>query len=94
MTRIIRWKDFYFLESKCGKYCITPISHSDDYGYCFPIPGIPSDIWRFYLLYVRPEGQDSAFNWADFAMKNNSELLNNLGMDLILDLSLPIHDYM
>lgn len=41
--------------------------------------GIPSDIWRFYLLYVRPEGQDSAFSWADMALKNNSELLNNLG---------------
>ncbi|XP_028261747.1 methionine--tRNA ligase, cytoplasmic isoform X2 [Parambassis ranga] len=41
--------------------------------------GIPSDVWRFYLLYVRPEGQDSAFSWSDMAMKNNSELLNNLG---------------
>jgi len=41
--------------------------------------GISSDIWRFYLLYVRPEGQDSAFNWADFAMKSNTELLNNIG---------------
>lgn len=41
--------------------------------------GIPSDVWRFYLLYVRPEGQDSAFSWADMATKNNSELLNNLG---------------
>lgn len=41
--------------------------------------GIPSDVWRFYLLFVRPEGQDSAFSWADMATKNNSELLNNLG---------------
>ncbi|XP_057703251.1 methionine--tRNA ligase, cytoplasmic isoform X2 [Corythoichthys intestinalis] len=41
--------------------------------------GIPSDVWRFYLLYVRPEGQDSTFSWADMALKNNSELLNNLG---------------
>lgn len=41
--------------------------------------GIPSDVWRFYLLYLRPEGQDAAFSWADMAMKNNSELLNNLG---------------
>uniref|UniRef100_A0AAR2KIG2 Methionine--tRNA ligase, cytoplasmic n=1 Tax=Pygocentrus nattereri TaxID=42514 RepID=A0AAR2KIG2_PYGNA len=41
--------------------------------------GIPSDVWRFYLLYLRPEGQDSAFSWADMALKNNSELLNNLG---------------
>ncbi|KAJ8400774.1 hypothetical protein AAFF_G00391280 [Aldrovandia affinis] len=41
--------------------------------------GIPADIWRFYLLYMRPENQDSAFSWADMALKNNSELLNNLG---------------
>lgn len=41
--------------------------------------GIPSDIWRFYLLFIRPEGQDSAFSWNDLLLKNNSELLNNLG---------------
>lgn len=41
--------------------------------------GIPADIWRFYLLFIRPETQDSAFSWADFVWKNNSELLNNLG---------------
>jgi len=43
------------------------------------ITGIPADIWRFYLIYVRPENQDSAFSWDDFMTKNNSELLNNLG---------------
>ena len=36
-------------------------------------------MWRFYLLYVRPEVQDTEFQWADFQLKNNSELLNNLG---------------
>ncbi|XP_072745898.1 methionine--tRNA ligase, cytoplasmic [Anoplolepis gracilipes] len=41
--------------------------------------GIPADVWRFYLAYIRPETQDSNFNWVDLAMKNNSELLNNLG---------------
>lgn len=41
--------------------------------------GIPSDVWRFYLAYVRPETQDSNFNWVDLATKNNSELLNNFG---------------
>ncbi|KAJ7385494.1 hypothetical protein OS493_015064 [Desmophyllum pertusum] len=41
--------------------------------------GIPADIWRFYLLYIRPENQDSAFSWSDFIMKNNTELLNNFG---------------
>ncbi|XP_060596345.1 methionine--tRNA ligase, cytoplasmic-like [Ruditapes philippinarum] len=41
--------------------------------------GIPADIYRFYLLFVRPETQDSSFSWDDFLLKNNSELLNNLG---------------
>nr|XP_039252310.1 methionine--tRNA ligase, cytoplasmic-like [Styela clava] len=41
--------------------------------------GIDADIWRFYLLYVRPESQDTVFSWNDFMLKNNSELLNNLG---------------
>ncbi|XP_050300955.1 methionine--tRNA ligase, cytoplasmic [Anthonomus grandis grandis] len=40
---------------------------------------IPSDVWRFYLLYVRPEAQDASFSWSDLVTKNNSELLNNLG---------------
>nr|XP_002128793.1 methionine--tRNA ligase, cytoplasmic [Ciona intestinalis] len=40
---------------------------------------IDSDIWRFYLLSMRPEGQDTHFSWSDFLLKNNSELLNNLG---------------
>ncbi|CAF0956997.1 unnamed protein product [Adineta ricciae] len=40
---------------------------------------IPSDIWRFYLLCIRPESQDSVFSWNDLMSKNNSELLNNLG---------------
>ena len=41
--------------------------------------GIPSDVWRFYLMYMRSESQDSAFKWEDFMTKNNSELLTNLG---------------
>ena len=41
--------------------------------------GIPADVWRFYLIYIRPENQDSAFQWDDLMLKNNSELLANLG---------------
>ncbi|CAH8485795.1 unnamed protein product [Dicrocoelium dendriticum] len=41
--------------------------------------GIDSNIWRFYLLYRRPETQDSSFMWDDFMLVNNSELLNNVG---------------
>ena len=41
--------------------------------------GIPADIWRFYLISIRPESADSSFSWTDLMTKNNSELLNNLG---------------
>jgi len=41
--------------------------------------GISSGVFRFYLIYIRPESQDSSFNWNDLMLKNNSELLNNCG---------------
>lgn len=41
--------------------------------------GIPADVYRFYLMYIRPEGQDSSFSWEDFREKTNGELLNNFG---------------
>jgi len=40
---------------------------------------IPADVWRYYLLAVRPEQSDSQFRWSDLAAKNNNELLKNLG---------------
>ncbi|KAK4198080.1 methionyl-tRNA synthetase [Triangularia verruculosa] len=41
--------------------------------------GVPSDIWRFYLLYCRPETGDSEFTWDGFISANNNLLLKNLG---------------
>lgn len=41
--------------------------------------GIPSDVWRFYIFYNRPEKADSLFTWKDFQEKMNSELIGNLG---------------
>ena len=41
--------------------------------------GIPSEVWRYYLLQVRPEVSDAVFSWADFADKCNNELLKNIG---------------
>ncbi|CAK9294564.1 unnamed protein product [Gordionus sp. m RMFG-2023] len=55
--------------------------------------GIPSDIWRFYLLSIRPETQDSNFSWNDLLNKNNGELLNNLGNFVNRSLSLVIQFY-
>ena len=49
--------------------------------------GIPADVLRFYLLYMRPEGQDTAFCWDDFMLKVNSELLANLGNFVLRALS-------
>lgn len=45
----------------------------------FQFTGIRADVFRFYLLSIRPEGQDSNFSWVDLATRNNSELLNNFG---------------
>ena len=41
--------------------------------------GIPSDAWRFYMFYNRPEKSDTQFLWKDFQDKLNSELIGNLG---------------
>ena len=41
--------------------------------------GIPSDAWRFYIFYNRPEKADTQFLWKDFQEKINSELIGNLG---------------
>lgn len=41
--------------------------------------GIPSEVWRYFLLSNRPENQDTVFMWNDFVAKNNNELLANLG---------------
>jgi methionyl-tRNA synthetase len=41
--------------------------------------GIPSDVWRYYLLSHRPETGDSEFEWDSFISGNNNELLKNLG---------------
>jgi len=40
---------------------------------------IPPDVWRYYLLSIRPEQSDSQFRWSDLAARNNNELLKNLG---------------
>lgn len=41
--------------------------------------GVNPEVWRYYLLAVRPEQQDGEFQWTDFAAKNNNELVKNLG---------------
>ena len=41
--------------------------------------GLPSEVWRYYLLANRPETSDTDFKWDDFIARNNNELLANLG---------------
>ena len=41
--------------------------------------GIPSAVWRYYLLSRRPESSDAEFKWGDFIDSNNNDLLKNLG---------------
>ncbi|KAJ4414098.1 hypothetical protein N0V82_008129 [Gnomoniopsis sp. IMI 355080] len=41
--------------------------------------GVPSDVWRFYLLAHRPESGDTEFTWDSFIADNNNILLKNLG---------------
>ena len=41
--------------------------------------GVPSSVWRYFLISKRPETGDSQFTWKEFIEANNSELLNNLG---------------
>ena len=41
--------------------------------------GIPSEVWRYYLLANRPEQADTLFQWSDFQAKVNDELLACLG---------------
>ncbi|MCP4754720.1 MAG: methionine--tRNA ligase [Proteobacteria bacterium] len=40
---------------------------------------IPIDLWRFYLLYNRPEKSDSNFSWDHFLEDVNSNFIDNIG---------------
>ncbi|EFJ27840.1 hypothetical protein SELMODRAFT_171855 [Selaginella moellendorffii] len=40
---------------------------------------VPVEVWRYYLLSIRPEAADTFFSWADLQAKQNNELLKNLG---------------
>ncbi|KAK7050934.1 methionine--tRNA ligase mes1 [Paramarasmius palmivorus] len=41
--------------------------------------GVPSSVWRYYLISTRPESGDAMFSWADCIAANNNVLLNNFG---------------
>lgn len=58
---------------------LTFFSSTGVFGDNAKITGIPPEVWRYYLLAVRPEQSDTDFKWDDFAAKTNNELLANLG---------------
>ncbi len=37
------------------------------------------DVWRFYLMIIRPESKDADFDWSDLMDKVNNELIGNFG---------------
>ncbi|XWV25686.1 methionyl-tRNA synthetase [Tupanvirus soda lake] len=41
--------------------------------------GINEDYWRFYLIKIRPETQDSSFSLSDFVSTIKTDLINNIG---------------
>lgn len=41
--------------------------------------GIPADVWRYYIMAIRPERGDSLFQWDDFRERVNSDLVGNFG---------------
>lgn len=41
--------------------------------------GLPPEIWRYYLISVRPESADSTFSWKDLQAKVNGELIGKFG---------------
>lgn len=41
--------------------------------------GIPTSVFRYYLLSSRPETSDTQFEWSSFVLANNSILLANIG---------------
>ncbi|VFQ75828.1 unnamed protein product [Cuscuta campestris] len=41
--------------------------------------GIPVEVWRYYLISIRPEVSDTMFSWDDLQAKLNHELADNVG---------------
>ncbi len=66
-----------FLNYEDGKF--SKSRHVGVFGDDAMKSGIPPDVWRYYLLYNRPEKSDTEFTWDDFADKTNNELLANVG---------------
>lgn len=49
------------------------------FGYDVIESDIPVDLWRFYLLFNRPEKSDANFSWDTFLEDINSNFIDNIG---------------
>jgi len=68
-TEYLNYEDTKFSKSRNIGVFGTDVINSD----------IPVELWRFYLLSIRPEKNDSAFTWQEFFDKVNSEFIDNIG---------------
>ncbi len=67
-TQFIMFKDEAFSKSKgVGLWADEAVSL------------LPSDYWRYFLLYTRPELRDSNFDWAEFVKAVNINLNDTVG---------------
>lgn len=76
-TKLYHMSSTEFLNYESGKF--SKSKGTGVFGSDAKESGIPSDGWRFYIYYNRPENQDYQFTWKDFQEKYNKELIGNLG---------------
>jgi len=74
-TKLFKMSSTEFLNYRGGKFSKSHNTgiFSDD----AIKTGIQADLWRFYLLYNRPEKSDYSFEWDDFLSIINKELIGN-----------------
>ncbi len=68
-TEYLNYENDKFSKSRSIGVFGTDVAESD----------IPIDLWRFYLLFNRPEKSDSNFSWNTFLEDINSNFIDNIG---------------
>ncbi|NIZ46828.1 methionine--tRNA ligase [Entomospira nematocerorum] len=76
-TKLHRMSSTEYLNYESGKFSKT--RGVGVFGNDCIATNIDTDIWRFYLMYMRPEKNDTQFSWKGFKEVVNSELVGNLG---------------
>ncbi|KAI1330237.1 methionyl-tRNA synthetase [Xylariaceae sp. FL0255] len=76
-TKVYRLNATDFLTYEGGKF--SKFCGVGVFGDLAEKTGVPSDVWRFFLLSSRPETGDTEFTWDSFISSNNITLVGNLG---------------